>query len=83
MDKNLKKQFTVYDSDTPVTVKHGQGHQTWSSKVNPKQGYKNAKFEKPCFKSVHEKPMVMFLINQETHHLSLLNACASQKHWNI
>ena len=43
---NLKKQFIVYDSDTTVTVKHGQGHQTWYILVDPKRDYNNAKFEK-------------------------------------
>ena len=32
-----KKQFAVYDSDTPVTLKHGQGHQTWYELTAPKQ----------------------------------------------
>ena len=46
VDKNLKKkQFAVYDSDTPVTLKQGQGHQTWSELVDHKQGYKNAKLK--------------------------------------
>ena len=38
-----QKQVAVYDSDTPVTLKQGQGHQTWYKSVNPKQGYNNAK----------------------------------------
>ena len=47
MDKNLKKQkqFTVYDSDTPVTMKQGQGHQTWyelvASEVITMQSFTN------------------------------------------
>ena len=44
-----KKQFAAYDSNTPVTSKQGQGHQTWYEFVN-KQGYNNAKFEKPHLK---------------------------------
>ena len=28
VDGNLKKQFAVYDSDTPVTLKQGQGKNT-------------------------------------------------------
>ena len=24
-----KKEFAVYDSDKPETLKHGQGHKTW------------------------------------------------------
>ena len=41
-----EKQFAVYDSDTPVTLKQDQGHQTWYELEDPKQGYNNAKFEK-------------------------------------
>ena len=40
-----KKQFAVYDSDKPVTLKQGQSQQTWYDLVDPKQGYNNAKFE--------------------------------------
>ena len=34
-----KKQSAVYDSDTPVTLKKGPGHQTWYELLDPKQGY--------------------------------------------
>ena len=34
-----KKQFAVYDSDTPVTLKQGQSHQTQYELVDPEQGY--------------------------------------------
>ena len=47
--------FAIYDSDTPVTLKQGQGHQTWFELVDPRQGYNNAKFEKPSLNSVFEK----------------------------
>ena len=50
-----KKQFVVYDSDTPVTLKQGQRNQTWYKLVDPKQGYYNAKFEEPRLNSVHER----------------------------
>ena len=46
-----KKQF-----DTSVTFKQGQGHQTWCALAHSKQGYANAKFEKPRLNSVREKP---------------------------
>ena len=46
MDKNIK-QYVVYDSNTPVNLKQGQGHQTWYELVHPKQGYNNAKLENP------------------------------------
>ena len=44
--QSKKTQFTVFDSDTPVTLEQGQSHQTWCSLVDPKQGYNDAKFEK-------------------------------------
>ena len=49
VDKNLKKkkEFAVYDSGTPVTLKQGQGHQTWYEFVDPKQGYIDDPFSKP------------------------------------
>ena len=59
-DKNLKT-FAAYDSDTPVTLKHGQGHQTWYGMVDPKQGYNPVKFKKPHWNSVHEKANKGFL----------------------
>ena len=31
-------QLAVYTSDTPVTLKHGQGHQPKNDNVDPKQG---------------------------------------------
>ena len=31
-------QFAVYISDTPVTLKQSQGHQTYHDNVDPKQG---------------------------------------------
>ena len=49
------KQFAVCGSDTPVTLKQGQDHQTWYELVDPKQGHNDIKFEKPCLKSVLEK----------------------------
>ena len=39
-----KKQLAVYDSDTLVTLKWGQGYQTWYKLVDPKQSYNHAKF---------------------------------------
>ena len=43
-----------------VTLKQGQGHQTWCDYVGPTQGYSHAKFESSHFKSVQEK--VNFLL---------------------
>ena len=55
LKKQTKKQFAVYDSNKSVTLKQGQGHQTWYELVDPKQGYDNGKFEKLCLNSVCEK----------------------------
>ena len=41
-----KKQFEVYDCDTPVTLKQGQGHQTWFELVDPEQSYVNSVSER-------------------------------------
>ena len=57
-----KQQFAVYGSDTPVILRHGQGHQTWNELVDPKQ-YNNAKFEEFRLNSVCEKANVNFLLN--------------------
>ena len=46
--KKSKKRFAVYDSDTSVTLQQGEGDQTCYELADPKQGYNNAKFEKPC-----------------------------------
>ena len=46
LENNLKKQFAVDDSDTSMTLKQYQGHQTWYKLVDPKQGYNNVKFIK-------------------------------------
>ena len=72
-----KKQFAVYDSDTPVTLKHGQCHQTWYKLVDLKiiQSLK----KKTCLNSVCEKPTIKFLSNQETQQLSPVNMCQCQK----
>ena len=43
------------DSNIPVTLKQGQGHQTWYELVDTKQGYSNAKFEKSRLNGVREK----------------------------
>ena len=57
-----KKQLAVYDSDTPVSLKQGQGHQIWDELVDHKQGYNSAKFEKPWLNSVHERANKFFFV---------------------
>ena len=53
--QDFKKQFAVNDSDRPMTLKQGHGHQTWYELVDPKQGYNNAKSEKPHLNNVRKK----------------------------
>ena len=53
--QDSKTKFTGYDSNTPVTLKQSQGHQTWYDLADPKQGYNNLKFEKPRLNNVCEK----------------------------
>ena len=54
-------------------LKQCQGHQTRYELVHLKQGYSNAKFEKPRLKSVRKRAKVkVFLSNQETRQLSAL-----------
>ena len=50
-----QKQVAVYDSDTPVTLKQDQSHQTWYELVDLEQGYYNADWETHRLNSVHEK----------------------------
>ena len=69
-----KEQCAVYDSDTPVTLKQSQGHQTWFELVDPEQGYDNAKFKKKPHLTVSvKKPTIKVLSNQETCKLPSLN----------
>ena len=49
------RKNAVYDSDTPVTLKQDQGHQTRYEFEDPKQGFNNAKFEKPGVNGAHER----------------------------
>ena len=53
--QEFKKQFAVYDSDTPVTLKRSKGHRNCYELVDLKKGYNNAKFEKPCWNKVRAK----------------------------
>ena len=50
-----KQDFAVFISNTPVTLKQSQSHQTYSDNADPEQGYNHAKFERFCFHSVWEK----------------------------
>ena len=73
--------FAVYISDTTVTLKQSQGHQTLNDNVDPKQGYNHAKFERSCFINiVREKAKIQ---EEEICQLSPLNMCDNQKQWYI
>ena len=81
MEKNF---FFNAVNDSHVTLKQGQGNQSWYELVDLKEGYNHAKFEKPHFNNAHKKnPTVVFFFffwsNQETCPFSPLNMCESQK----
>ena len=48
-------QFAACISDTPVTLKHSQGHQTHNENKDSRQGYNHAKFERSRLNGVREK----------------------------
>ena len=83
MDKNLKTHYAVYVSDTPVTLKQSQSHQSWNESVNPNQSYNHAKFKRPPLNSAQEKENVTFLSNQGTCQSSPLSMCKSKNLWYI
>ena len=72
-------QLCVYISDTTVTLKQSQGHQTYNEDVNAKQGYNHAKFEKFCFHGVQEKDNDTVFSNKEVCQTSPLNRHKTQK----
>ena len=75
-----KRQSADYDFDTSVTLKQGQGHQTWFELVDSKQGCYNTNFEKSRLNSVpQKKSQKHFSSNQETGKLSPLHMHESKK----
>ena len=67
---HYKKQFAVYHSDTLVTLKQCQGHQTWCALVDPKQSRINVelkKKKKTRLNSVHKKANVKAFCNIRKH----------------
>ena len=62
------KEFSVSDVNIPVTLKQGQGHQTWYKLVDSKQGYNYVKFGKNLFERCLEKASDLGVVfpNQET-----------------
>ena len=73
-----KKQSAVYHSDTLVTLKQGQGHQTGCELVDQKRGKNNAKLKNLAW-TVSVKESTMFLANQEASQLFPLKVYESQK----
>ena len=73
-----KKQLAVYDSDTPVSLKQGQGHQTWYALVDPNQGYNHTMFEQSNFNSVREKAKVKVSVKSGNMSTIFLLKCQSQ-----
>ena len=55
-----KVQFAVYISDTPVTLKESQDHQTYNEYVDPKQAYNLAKLEDLTLTMFKKKEMLNF-----------------------
>ena len=78
-------KFTVNISDTPVTLIHSQGQQSYNENVDPEQGYNHAKFERVCFNGVQEKANIKeFLFsNKDMCELSPSNMCKNKKQWYI
>ena len=65
-------QFSFYISDTPVTLKHSQGHKTWNDNVDSKEGYIHARFYRFCFNCVRKH---YIFSNKEICQLCPLNMC--------
>ena len=72
------KNHVSYDSDTPLALKQGQGHETWYKLEALKQSGSDARFEKSWRVTV-KKPTIKFLPNQEARQLSPLILYESQK----
>ena len=63
-----EKEFVAYDSDTPVTFKQGQHHQTWSELLDPKQSYNHEELRKTSLKLCPWKSQCWsFLSNQKVY----------------
>ena len=69
----LFMQFAVYVSNTNVTLKQGQGHQTYNDNVDLKQGYKHVKFKRSHFNDVQEKANVKGVFFQMRKYMSIIS----------
>ena len=58
-------QFTVYVSNTAVTLEKGLGHQTWYNLVDPKQGYNYTNVERFPLDNVREKVSIKGFVELE------------------
>ena len=54
------KQFAVYISDTPVTLRQSQGHQTYNDSVDAKQGYNHETLKDPDLMVSEKKATLKF-----------------------
>ena len=54
LQRTIHTQSAIYISDTHVTLKQSQGHQTYNENVDSKQGYDHAKFHRACFHGAQE-----------------------------
>ena len=65
--ENYKKAlFAAYISDTPVTLKQGQGYQTYNKNVDPEQRYNPAKFEDLTSAVPEKKVMLKWFVFFQT-----------------
>ena len=64
-----------------LTLKQGQGHQTWYGSVDPKQGLTiltiGLRFKKPCLNSVQEKANVKVFV--KAGNMSIIPICEIKK----
>ena len=65
LNMNLKTQFALHISETPVTLKQCQGHQIYKGNMGLNHGYNHAKFERSCFHGVWDKGKIKALFQQE------------------
>ena len=74
-------QFAV--SDTPMTLKQSQSHETQNDNVDPKQIHNYVKFQSSLYNGIREKADVRGFSNEEKCQLSSLNMYLKQKQWYI
>ena len=61
-----------------MTLKQGQGHQTWDELLDPEQDYNHAEFERPPLNSVRQKANIkVYVKSEKKRQLYPLNMCKS------